>query len=356
MASPVFAPYKLFALVQGAKEFGLTATEVLKGTDLREDMLDDGKVHSSVRQYLIACENVIRRCDDLLLPLRVGKSIHLSAYGLYGFALLSSATVRAGFDFAVRYHLLATPMFSIAWHIDAGHFVWTFPDEGRLGYSLPVRRFLLAQQLGQHVTHVHDIAHVEREPIWIDVAFEKPVRPEIFEQELGCEVRFGKSSTAIVYDMSILDDRPPMTNPVTHAMLRETCEGLIGAVEYGGGVAGQVARLIMESPAPVTTMEWVADRLAITSRTLRRRLAEQGTTFSAISDQVRSELAKKYLEAGGFSVADIGDLLGFSDTKNFRMFFRRWNNISPKGYRERISMHKDSARENPTKPFPQITL
>jgi AraC-like DNA-binding protein len=138
-------------------------------------------------------------------------------------------------------------------------------------------------------------------------------------------------------------------------MLRETCEGLIGAVEYGGGLAGQVARLIMESPAPVTTMDWVADRLAMTPRTLRRRLAEQGTTFSAISDQVRSELAKKYLEAGGFSVADIGDLLGFSDTKNFRMFFRRWNNISPTGYRERISMDKNSARENPPEPFPQIT-
>jgi hypothetical protein len=116
------------------------------------------------------------------------------------------------------------------------------PRRGTAGLLTAFAPFPAGSAVGPARDHVHDIAHIEREPVWIDVAFEKPDRPEIFDQELGCEVHFGKSSTAIVYDMSILDDRPPITNPVTHAMLRETCEGLIGAVEYGGGLAGQVAR------------------------------------------------------------------------------------------------------------------
>jgi AraC-like DNA-binding protein len=328
-----YAPYKLFALVQTAAEFGVPAEAVLKGTGLAAEGLADGKAICTVENYLTACSNTLRHCSDPRLPIRVGKSLHLSAYGLYGFALMCSPTVRSGFEFAVRYHGLATPIFEIAWEICDGLFVWSFPDEARLSYSRPQRSFLIIQQLAQHVTHVKDIARADRQPIHMSVALD-PLEPHaLFEQEFGCPVRFSAERTEITYEMSILDDRPPLTNPVTHAMLRESCEALIGRVPEKSGLAGQVSRIFMESAAPFPTMEAVAAKLAMTPRTLRRRLIEEGTSYSSLLDQVRNDLARHYLEANMFTVDDIAGLLGFSEATNFRASFKRWNGLTPAEFR-----------------------
>jgi AraC-like DNA-binding protein len=327
------APYKLFALVQAAKQFGLDSNVVLRGTSLREALLQDGRTQTTVEQYLTACMNVISRCDNPMLPVAVGRSQHLSAYGLYGFALLCSPTVRTGFELAVRYHRLATPIFSIKWDIENGEFVWTFPDEARLGYSHPLRRFLMTQ----HITHVQDIARADRRPLRIEAALDLPASTSLLEREFGCPVTFGEPATKIVYDMSILDDRPPLTNPVTLAQLRESGKSLIGSSEDRDGLAGHVARIVMEALAPFSTMEEVARKIALAPRTLRRRLAEEGTSYSDILDQVRNDLAKKYLESNTFTVDDIADLLGFTDAANFRSSFKRWNGVTPSEYRSSIS-------------------
>ncbi|WP_343314924.1 AraC family transcriptional regulator ligand-binding domain-containing protein [Brucella sp. BE17] len=331
-----FAPYKLFALVQAAAEFGMPPEMVLSGTGLVASGLTDGKVHSTVDQYLTACSNVIRYSRDLRLPIRVGKSLHLSSYGLYGFALMCSPTVRSGFEFAVKYHGLATPVFQIAWEIREGHFVWTFPDEHRRAYTRPQRTFLMIQQLAQHVTHVKDIAHADRKPIRINVTLDTVELKSLLEQEFGCPVVFSAERTEITYEMSILDDRPPLTNPVTHAMLLEFCETLIGPVPEKCGLAGQVSRIFMESAAKFPSMEAVADSLAMSPRTLRRRLMEEDTSYSALLDQVRNKLAQRCLKANTFTVDDIAELLGFSDAANFRASFKRWNGLTPSDYRARL--------------------
>lgn len=329
----LYSPYKLFALVETAKSFGISPNKVLKETDLDYGMLQQGTTQTTVEQYLTACSNVIRLHPGSQLPLEVGKSLHLSAYGLYGFALLCSPSVRSGFEFAVRYHQLATPIFEIRWEIRDEAFVWTFPDEGRVGYPRLLKTFLLVQQLSQHVTHVKDIARADRKPAMIRATIEPPEPASFFEDVFGCPVMFGARATEIEYDMSILDDRPPLTNPITYAMLRESCEGLIGAIYDKTGIAGQVSRIFMEHAAPFPSMEDVAAKLAMTSRTLRRRLNQEGVSFSGLLDEVRNKLAKKYLDSSSFTVDDITELLGFSDTANFRSSFKRWNGVTPSAYR-----------------------
>lgn len=337
----MYAPYKLFALIEVAKTFGIPAAQVLRGTGLDLDMLEEAKTRTSVEQYVTACANVIKQCDDPRLPFQVGQSIHLSAYGLYGFALLCSPTVRDGFDLAVRYHRLATPLFSIGWRAQGDHFIWFFPNEFRVGYSGAVKTFLLAQQLAQHTTHIQDIARSDRKPLMIKVAHAAPPHAALYDEQLDCPVEFAAGATEIHYDHSLLDDRPPLTNPVTLAMLREGCENLIGKISDGSSMTGQVQQLIMERPGQFPTMEQVAEHLHLTPRTLRRRLTEEGTTFSEVYDQVRRDLAEKYLAAGEFTVEDIADLLGFTDASNFRNSFRRWTGLVPSEFRQSRALGKN---------------
>ena len=329
----MYAPYKLYALLNCAKDFGLTPAQVLHRLPFSEGGLEDGSVATSVEHYLTACENVVRLCDDPALPLRVGQSLHLSNYGLYGFALLCGPSVRASFEFAVRYHRLATPLFEIAFDLEDGKFVWRFPDEHCVPYEPRIHRFLLFQQLAQHVTHVRDIARADRKPSHVEVAINAPARAEPLEQILECPVAFAMPATRIVYDMSIVDERPPMMNPISYATLRESCARMLEDLRKVEGVSGRVTRLVMEAPAPFPSMDDVAARLSMTSRTLRRKLRAEQRTYSDILDEVRNTLARKYLDANTFTTEDIASLLGFSDAANFRTSFKRWNGISPSEYR-----------------------
>jgi AraC-like DNA-binding protein len=73
----------------------------------------------------------------------------------------------------------------------------------------------------------------------------------------------------------------------------------------------------------------VAKRLGLTSRSLQRRLKDEQTTFNAIREDVRRELAQRYL-ADGLAIAEISFLLGFSEPSAFFRAFKRWTGTTPR--------------------------
>jgi AraC-like DNA-binding protein len=84
-----------------------------------------------------------------------------------------------------------------------------------------------------------------------------------------------------------------------------------------------------------TSLASVSEQLKIPQRTLRRRLHEEGTSFREIGEDLRTQLAVKYLRDTDLSVEDIAFALGFSDAANFRHAFRRWTDKSPSEFRDR---------------------
>jgi AraC-like DNA-binding protein len=91
--------------------------------------------------------------------------------------------------------------------------------------------------------------------------------------------------------------------------------------------------IFMSNP-PLTT----SGALRMTSRTLRRHLEEEGTSFQAIVDDVRCSLAHEYLKSARMSTSDIAMLLGFSNGANFRRAFRRWTGKGVKQLREYLPL------------------
>jgi AraC-like DNA-binding protein len=75
-----------------------------------------------------------------------------------------------------------------------------------------------------------------------------------------------------------------------------------------------------------------ASRLALSERSLSRRLAADGTTFRAVRDEVRREIATHRVLRGD-GIAEVADALGFGDATAFSRAFRRWTGRSPGAYR-----------------------
>ncbi len=81
------------------------------------------------------------------------------------------------------------------------------------------------------------------------------------------------------------------------------------------------------------SMADVASKLAMSSRTLHRRLKEEDTTFQRVLDELREELARHYLSISDYSSTEIAFLLGYEETNSFYRAFRAWTGNTPEEIR-----------------------
>ena len=91
--------------------------------------------------------------------------------------------------------------------------------------------------------------------------------------------------------------------------------------------------MITEDLRHFNKIEAVAERLNMSSRTLRRRLALQDKTYQQILTEVRKQLAIQFLRNSKFSSEEIADRLGFTDAANFRHAFKKWTGKNTSEYR-----------------------
>jgi AraC-like DNA-binding protein len=109
---------------------------------------------------------------------------------------------------------------------------------------------------------------------------------------------------------------------------------LLADLKYRSGVAGTVRAYLLQDLANRPTLAVIAERLGSTTRTLRRQLDHQGTSFRELLDELRSQVAMKYLRDTIMTSEDIAVSLGFSDAANFRHAFRRWTGKTPSEFRQ----------------------
>jgi len=320
----LFAPYKIAVLIDAVATRGLSPETVLDRTRLTLEEVNDPHTLTSIGQYLAAYDNVIAAGADLELAYAVGARLHLSAYGMYGYALMCSPTMREFFDFAVRYHLLATPTLSLGWRQEGAIAIWEFREVYREIMSTDLRNFLVRQQMMQNATHIRDVAGADIRPIRALFGLSDIGTAADDARVLGCPCLFGQSAHELHYPASILDQAPELANRLTRIMLEETCDRLIGQAKMTSGIAGEVYQLLMLAPNRYSSMQAIAFQLGMTERTLRRRLDDENSSYADIVDDVRKTLTLEYLQTTRLSADDIALKVGFSDSANLRRAIKRW--------------------------------
>jgi AraC-like DNA-binding protein len=299
----IYAPYKIGAMVEVLAEQGIPAEESLKGSGVSVAQLYDVSTLTSMRQYITVCQNAVALSRDPTTAFEVGARLHLSAYGIYGYALMSCMSLRDYFRLAVKYRRLATPPITIEWVEYPDTVVWTFPDAFVSGTPPELREFLIEQQVSVNVTHLQEVAGQSCPPLKANFAYTAPAHADVYPRYLGCPCFFDQQQSELIYASAILEQKPAKT---------------------GSGTSGEVYQILMRQPGEFPTMEVVAKALNMTGRTLRRRLEAEDTSFQGIVDDVRCSLALEYLKTTKMSTNDIAMLLGFSDASNFRRALKRW--------------------------------
>ncbi len=165
------------------------------------------------------------------------------------------------------------------------------------------------------------------------------------EAHFGCSVKLGARQNTLVFDRADFD-RPFHThNPALWAAVAPQLEAelsqALSSKAIGEQVKGVLKRLLAGRRPGIVD---VAKELRLSSRTLQRRLAEEGATFQQVTQEARRELARHYLLHSSLELNEAAYLLGYEDAHSFFRAFQQWEGSSPGQWRARHAGRSSTRR------------
>ncbi|AOJ66866.1 AraC family transcriptional regulator [Burkholderia ubonensis] len=321
------SPASVLLMIEYARGRQIAPPALLKGSQLTLKQLADPDFTVLAAQELTVASNLLRLTGhEGGVGLKVGLSYHLSAYGLLGYGLLSSATGKAAIALAGRYPAL-TYTFVRMEHRRAGrHDVITFTPSPEL--SADLQRFFVERAMGATCRVLRDVIGSEFELAAFDLAYGD--EPGGKRQVLGARIRPGQPANVLTFEHAHLERPLPQANAVTAAMCERMCAELLARrrtrLDMVSFLNEYLATHTFDSPPKLKD---IAALLNTSERTLKRRLQEEGACFRDISNAVRKARAKALIDEGRLSIKEIAQALGFCDVSSFSQAYKRWTGAAP---------------------------
>ena len=330
-APPQHAAKSLQPPLEVLEKLGIKRRACLQGTGIMLSQLDNPESRLTFQQELAFYRNALHLTGDPLIGLRLGEPFIPQRYGLFGYALLSASTLRRAMALAVNFGQLTFSFFSfeISENDDQACFAMKDPPpiEQRL-HDVYLDRDMSAAVVG--------FSSVMGAPLPLDavhLAHNGHGQAQAYETYFGCDVRFSCYPSKLVFDSDLLDTSLPQRDPDTSQHFRQQCQMLITKLKHQSHFADDVRMLLLARPGRFPGIDYVAEKLHVSVRTLRRRLKDEGSSYRDLLDEVRFQLARDYLLDTHLPLAEISDLLGYTEPGNFSHAFRRWSGQSPRRFR-----------------------
>jgi AraC-like DNA-binding protein len=166
-------------------------------------------------------------------------------------------------------------------------------------------------------------------PLEVVLVRARPADATPFQDWFRAPIVWGAAQASLLCRSEDLARALPTGNPEVAAANERVALDYLARLDRSDTVM-QVRQRVRESlPSGVPSQADVARALALSPRTLARRLEEAGTSFTAIVDETRRALAEQYLQRTDFLVAEVAYLVGFAESSSFNRAFRRWTGRAP---------------------------
>lgn len=328
-AEPSLPAVHAFHLVQGVKLCGGSDTQLLAEIGIPIEQLSDPSARLSLARMTPLIQRAIELSGEPALGAIIGWNTSASNFGVAGFAALSAPKLRDAVDIAIRFVPLITNIARLTLHVARGRATLELEELHPFG---PVREFLAAlplialSRLGDALTGGPIEGTVE-------FAFPDPGYFSRFPEEHTSRMRFDQPAHRLVFDAAALE-RPVLTaDPAAYRTALALCERQLVEREPGALLVQRVNAELFAADGGVRSSVQVARALAMAERTLKRKLAEQGTSYSELLDRRRHVRALELLRTSA-SIEEVAERLGYSDAANFTRAFRRWTGKSPRAARK----------------------
>ena len=329
----IFPVFKIAALCDVLRQEQVPIERLLTPCGLEAEALQLPSTQVSYQQLLAAYRVGAELTEVPLLALRAGHSMHVTACGIFGYALMSSASPQDAIEFATKYQAILGPGVDSSYRREGDQVIWTMEPMMTKDPSDPLYRFAVEYHLAISANLLRDA--IDPACTWreVQVAYPRPAIAEQYLDFIGCPTRFDQRLDQMSMSAHWLDHRLPLSNPITNALVKDICDQELLRVFSSSGISGRIYQTLIENPRMFPDIDAVASGMGMSSRTLRRKLDAEGTSYRRILSEVRKHLALKYLRETPMTNEEIADRLGYSDAANFRKAFKQWTQQQPSGFR-----------------------
>jgi AraC-like DNA-binding protein len=309
-------------------DMGYNPADVLAFARLPGDLFARKDASLSPTEYFNFWHGLEHVAGAAELPLKLGRVISAEAFDPALFACLCSPDLNTALQRLAQYKRLVCPLMMTV-DISATETTVTLTCYGQtepIPHSLSTFELVFFTQLARLATRERILPLSAETP---DLPFDETLYKAFF----GCPL---KQSDATRISFSAQDAKRPFLT-ANMAMWEAFEPGLrkrLSALDEQATTRDRVRAVLLEMlPAGMSSIDAVAQRLALSKRSLQRHLGDEALSFQDVLNQVRQELAQHYLLNSTISPGEISWLLGFQESNSFIRAFRGWTGKTPGAYR-----------------------
>lgn len=315
-------------------ELGGDPEEVCRLSGVSPAILDDPDLPVAAGGVLAFLDQAAKSCDCPTFGLRLASRQDLSVLGPLWLLMRSAGTVAQLIGDLARYYVIHTRGSGIG-TVPAGDggLVVTY----QIAREMPVDdRQVVELGLALFCNEIRHHAEPHWEPAAVQFCHKAPADLRLHRRFFGPALFFDQERNAVRIQPEVLARPLAAADERSRRMMSAVLAGrqLRTPAAALSRIEGAIRAMM---PCSDCTVGEVASTIGTSPRTLQRQLAESGTTFLKLRDQVRADLALKYLRQSTLRFAEISEILGFAEPSVFTRSFRRWHGTTPREARRRIA-------------------
>ncbi len=331
--SQVWQSYEIQQLLALIKPQGIDTALILQGTGVTEGMLENPSLRVSLDQELALYIALAEHNQDPLLALKHGQRMGLNYFGVLGTLMLSSETLAQALHYLQQFF----PLVSWASYIGlkkndktatvALSMVPT-PAGEKTGQFEVVSTFMSLMVLMQQIT----MSDFKFSQVSLAYPIDKTLKAQ-YETYFQCQVIFAAKQNSVLFSQREYLQKMPAADVSVIEALVGLCQRSFETLKNNRGLVGAVRQQLENADEYYLSLEQLANIFNQSSRTLRRKLDEAGTSYQQILESVRFDNAVQLLQNTELTIENIAYQLGYSDSRSFRNAFKRWADVPPGEYR-----------------------
>ncbi len=316
------------AIARALEREGVDSAALFARAGLSHTALDDPNARYPVDATTRLWRLAVTATGDDAFGLMVARNVGPTTFHALGYALGASTTLHEAFDRVLRYFRVVTDAADLEFGEvgDCYRFGIVAAEAVPAAEALDAFAALMVRMCrGLYVR--------EFSPVRVCLRRSVPRNRAAFDRLFRAPLEFDAPENAIYFPRAEFDRRLDGANPELARHNDEVLRRYLARLQQDDlptRVCSTLAELLPHGdPGPGQ----IAQRLHLSERSLQRRLAEAQTSYSALLQQTREQLAQSYLCDRGISISEVAFLLGFGDVSSFTRAFRRWCGQSPSQFR-----------------------
>ena len=328
---PVYRPINNVAvMVRVAAQYGVDPRLLLEGTGIDiADVQDPHKIITTLQEFTIERRG-IQLIPEPGIGLELGRHFHLGAKGKLGVAAMCCENGREALELLVAYIDLACT-----------HFQYEIWIKGGMGYARlrelmevkDIHRSVCEAELASLYTMFSLIIEDTRTFQELHLAYPAPSYASRYREVFHCPVIFGAPEHLIIFDAGLLSKPLKLADPLAKKVLEAECAELCTRLREHASLKDRIRHELSFGPDGYPTLEQLARRINLSTRTIRRRLTMEGTSYKDLLSGMRRSQAMELISSTDLPMEKIALKLGYSDVANFYHAFKGWTGGTPASFR-----------------------